>query len=83
MPYLETAVTILGLIALGWVCDLATGRRSLPNMILVSACGGAAGSFLALRVFSVSEVTSWTWPACAALGAIFSLLIYFLFRNKR
>lgn len=83
MPYIQLAATIVSVGVLAWLADLVTGRRSLPNMMMVALTGGAAGAFLAVRVFAVSNHDSWIWPLWSAAGAVLSLLIYFLFRNKR
>ncbi|WP_312125818.1 transglycosylase [Brevundimonas sp.] len=83
MPYIELLSTLAAIAVLAWVADLVTGRRALANMMIVGATGGAAGAFLALRVFAVSEYDSWVWPIWAVAAAVIAMLVYFMFRNKR
>ncbi len=83
MPYIELLATVLGVVALAWVADLISGRRALPAMIIVGLSGGVAGAFLALRVFSIANYDSWIWPLWSVIGAVASMLLYFMFRNKR
>lgn len=83
MPYIELLATIVGVCVLAWLADLLTGRRALPAMTIVGLSGGAAGAFLSLRVFAISNYDSWIWPLCSVIAAMLSLLLYFMFRNKR
>lgn len=83
MPYIEALVTLVAVLILGWVGDMISGRRALPAMISVAITGALAGVFLAVRVFAASTYDSWVWPIWSILGAIASMLVYFLFRNKR
>lgn len=83
MPYIELVATVAGIVALAWLADFISGRRALPAMIIVGLSGGAAGAFLALRVFSIANYDSWIWPLWAVIGAMLSMLLYFMFRNKR
>lgn len=83
MPYIQLLATIVGVTVLAWFADLLSGRRALPPMIIVGLSGGAAGAFLALRVFAIVNYDSWIWPLWSAIAAVLSLLLYFMFRNKR
>lgn len=83
MPYLEILTTLVGVAILGWAGDLVSGRRALPAMIVVALTGAICGAFLALRVFAVVNYDSWIWPMWSFAGAAVSMLVYFLFRNKR
>ena len=83
MPYIELLATVLGVVALAWLADFISGRRALPAMIIVGLSGAAAGAFLALRVFSIANYDSWLWPLWSTIGAVASMVLYFMFRNKR
>jgi hypothetical protein len=83
VEYADIAAAVAGALALAWIADLLTGRRGYIATMLVSGVGAACGWFLATRVFGVAAMEDWVWVGWAMAGSVFSLIGYFLFRNKR
>ncbi|WP_333592183.1 transglycosylase [Brevundimonas sp.] len=83
MQYAEVIAAVLGVLALAALADQMTGKRGFFATFLVSAVGAACGWFLAVRVFSISTLTDWTWVGWAMAGSAVCLVAFFLFRSKR
>jgi ribose/xylose/arabinose/galactoside ABC-type transport system permease subunit len=82
-PTIHLAIAGLGVLALGIIAYIVTGRRSLSGSLLVASVSAGCGAFLALRVFAVAQVTDWMWLVWALIGALIGLVSYYLFRSKR
>ena len=83
LQHLDIVVAVLGAFALAWTADQLTGRRGLFATSLVSGVAAVAGWFLAVRVFGVSTMDSWTWVGWSLIASALALATFFLFRNKR
>lgn len=83
MEYADIAGAVAGALVVAWIADLLTGRRGYVATLLVSGVGAVCGWFLATRVFAVATMQDWLWVGWALTGSVFSLVGYFLFRNKR
>jgi hypothetical protein len=83
VQYADIIVAVLGAFALAWTADQLTGRRGLFATSLVSGVAAVAGWFLAVRVFGVSTMDSWTWVGWSLIASALALATFFLFRNKR
>lgn len=81
--YIHLAIACAGILALGSLAYVLTGRRSLSGSLLVASVGAGCGAFLALRVFSIAQVTDWIWMVWALVGAAIGLITFYLFRSKR
>ncbi|NBW07847.1 MAG: transglycosylase [Caulobacteraceae bacterium] len=83
MQYADIVVAVLGVLAVAWIADLLSGKRGYFAALLVAGVGAVCGWFLPIRVFANTTMDDWLWVACALGGAVFSLIAYYLFRNKR
>lgn len=83
MQYAEVIAAVIGALVLAAVADQLTGKRGVFATLLVSGVGALCGWFLAVRVFSVSTLSDWTWVGWAMAGSAVCLIAFFLFRSKR
>lgn len=83
LEYADILTAVVGVFALAWVADLATGRRGLFAASLVAFTGAACGWFLAVRVFGASTMDEFRWVFWSGGGAVLALVAYYLFRSKR
>lgn len=83
MQYAEVIAAVIGVLALAALADQLTGKRGFFATLLVSGVGAICGWFLAVRVFSVSTLSDWTWVGWAMAGSAICLIAFFLFRSKR
>ncbi|QTC92772.1 transglycosylase [Brevundimonas goettingensis] len=83
MQYADIVIAALGVLAVAWIADLLSGKRGYFAALLVAGVGAVCGWFLPIRVFANTTMDSWQWVIWALGGAVFSLVAYYLFRNKR
>ena len=83
LEYADILIAGVGVFALAWIADLATGRRGLFAASLVAFTGAACGWFLAVRVFGVSTMDEIRWVVWSGAAAVLALVAYYLFRSKR
>ena len=81
--YADVLIAVVGVFALGWAADFATGRRGLFASSLVAFTGAVCGWFVAVRVFGAATMDEFRWVLWAGAGAVVTLVAYFLFRSKR
>jgi hypothetical protein len=83
LQYADIVIAALGVLAVAWIADLLSGKRGYFAALLVAGVGAVCGWFLPIRVFANTTMDSWQWVIWALGGAVFSLVAYYLFRNKR